>query len=79
MKASCNQATLKSCQEEEEEEEEVEATAQEYSSYLFLARGQLWPQAQRGRDTHMDENTHSHTRASTYAYMAPGSAVSSIC
>lgn len=60
MKASCKQATLKSCQEEEEEEEAVEATTQEYSRYLFLARGQLgpWAQAQKGTDTQTHgENT----------------------
>lgn len=45
MNASCKQAALKSCQEEEEEEE-VEIVAQEYSSRLFLARGQLWPRAE---------------------------------
>lgn len=51
---SGKQAILKSCQEVEEEEEEVEATAQEYSGRLFLARGQMWPwaRAQRARDTH---------------------------
>ncbi len=77
MNASCKQAALKSCQEEEEEEEEeeVEATAQEYSSRLFLARGQPWPraEAQRRREklTH-DENTRSHTPASTHTLVARG-------
>lgn len=90
MNASCKQAALKSCQEveedeeeeegEEEEKEEVEATAREYSSHLFLARGQLWPraEAQRRREkvTH-DENPHSQTPASAHTH-CQGPAVSSI-
>lgn len=71
MNASCKQAALKSCQEEEQEEE-VETVAQEYSSRLFLARGQLWPRAEaqqrREKLTH-EENTYSHTPASTHTFM----------
>lgn len=56
-------AALRCCQEEEEEEE---AMAQEYSSRLFLARGQLWPWAEaqrKRRNSHLTYIFYTHTHS----------------